>query len=207
MKHIGEETLYNVYMKRFKAYLALADGSLPAQTGSLAAQTGSLAAQTGSLAAETGSAISLDENPTDTEEKTSFSSASTETEGHKTDSDDGATKEGTEGGGKTGSGNAKEDGMGPAKAPEDGTVSETTAKEEEDSRLWLCELGRCKRLFTETVCLKVSFILASLVLSSQCCGSGSGIRCRFYPWIRDPGWVKNKDPDPGWTSRIIFPRA
>jgi hypothetical protein len=26
---------------------------------------------------------------------------------------------------------------------------------------------------------------------------GSGIRCHFYPWIRDLGWVKNLDPDPG----------
>jgi hypothetical protein len=24
----------------------------------------------------------------------------------------------------------------------------------------------------------------------QCCGSGSGIRCFFDPWIRDPGWLK-----------------
>jgi hypothetical protein len=158
MKHIGQETLYNVYMKRFKAYLALADGSVPAQTGSLAAQTGSLAAQTGS-------ATSIDGNPIETVEKTSYSSASTETDGHKTGSEDGATKEGTEGDGKTGSGTAKEDGTGPEKASEDGTGPETTAKEEEDSCLWLCELGRCKRLFTETVCLKVSFILASLVLS------------------------------------------
>jgi hypothetical protein len=23
---------------------------------------------------------------------------------------------------------------------------------------------------------------------------GSGIRCLFDPWIRDPGWVKNQDP-------------
>ncbi len=29
----------------------------------------------------------------------------------------------------------------------------------------------------------------------------------FYPWTRDPGWVKNQDPDPGWTTRIMFPRA
>jgi hypothetical protein len=29
----------------------------------------------------------------------------------------------------------------------------------------------------------------------QCCGSG--IRCLFDPWIRDPGWVKSQDPDPG----------
>jgi hypothetical protein len=187
MKHIGQETLYNVYMKRFKAYLALADGSAPAQTGSLAAKTGS-------VAAEPGSAISLDEKPTDTEGKTSFSSASTKTDGHKTGSDDGATSEGTAGAGKTGSGIAKEDGTG----------SETTTKEEEDSRLWLCELGRCKRLFTETVCLKVSFILASLVGTVL---AVLRIRYLFDAWIRNPGWVKNQDPDPGWTSRIIFPRA
>jgi hypothetical protein len=31
----------------------------------------------------------------------------------------------------------------------------------------------------------------------QCCGSGSGIRYIFDPWIRDPGWVKSQDPDPG----------
>jgi hypothetical protein len=30
--------------------------------------------------------------------------------------------------------------------------------------------------------------------------SGSGIRCLFDPWIRDPGWVKNQDPDPGSGS-------
>jgi hypothetical protein len=31
-------------------------------------------------------------------------------------------------------------------------------------------------------------------------GSGTGIRHPlrfFYPWIHDPGWVKNQDPDPG----------
>jgi hypothetical protein len=26
---------------------------------------------------------------------------------------------------------------------------------------------------------------------------GSGIRCLFDPWIRDPGWVKSQDPDLG----------
>jgi hypothetical protein len=30
------------------------------------------------------------------------------------------------------------------------------------------------------------------VCLTKCCGSG--IRCRFDPWIRDPGWVKNQDP-------------
>jgi hypothetical protein len=33
------------------------------------------------------------------------------------------------------------------------------------------------------------------ITEKQCCGSG--IRCLFDPWIRDPGWVKSKDPDPG----------
>jgi hypothetical protein len=32
----------------------------------------------------------------------------------------------------------------------------------------------------------------------QCCGSGSGSRCLFDPWIRDLGGVKKQDPDPGW---------
>ncbi len=41
---------------------------------------------------------------------------------------------------------------------------------------------------------------------TQCCG-WSGIGCLFNPWIRDLGWVKNQDPDPGRTTWIIFPRA
>ncbi len=39
----------------------------------------------------------------------------------------------------------------------------------------------------------------------QCYGSETGIRCLFDPL--DPGWVNNQDSDPGWTTRIIFPRA
>ncbi len=31
--------------------------------------------------------------------------------------------------------------------------------------------------------------------SDQCCGSG--IRCFFDPWIRDPGCEKSQVPDPG----------
>ncbi len=41
----------------------------------------------------------------------------------------------------------------------------------------------------------------------QCCGSGSGIRDLVPFWPLDPGWVKNQDPEPGWTTQIIFPRA
>jgi hypothetical protein len=38
-------------------------------------------------------------------------------------------------------------------------------------------------------------------------GSGirDGLKVRIRIW--DPGWVKCKDPDPGSTTRIIFPRA
>jgi hypothetical protein len=35
----------------------------------------------------------------------------------------------------------------------------------------------------------------------QCCVSGSRIRCLFGPSIRDLGWVKNQDLDPGsWMN-------
>ncbi len=30
----------------------------------------------------------------------------------------------------------------------------------------------------------------TLLDCGQCCGSGSGIRCLFDPWIRDLGWVE-----------------
>ncbi len=36
---------------------------------------------------------------------------------------------------------------------------------------------------------------------NQCCGSGSGSGIRY------PGWVKKQDPEPGWITLIIFPRA
>jgi hypothetical protein len=38
-------------------------------------------------------------------------------------------------------------------------------------------------------------------IHKQCCGSGSGIRCLFDPWNRDPDWVKIRirirDEQPG----------
>ncbi len=40
-----------------------------------------------------------------------------------------------------------------------------------------------------------------------CWESGSGIRCLFDPRIQNPGWVKNQDPDQGYGSGILFPRA
>ncbi len=48
----------------------------------------------------------------------------------------------------------------------------------------------------------------------HCCGSGSGIRCLFDPWIRDLRWVQSQHPDPGsgmnnlnhifWSLETIF---
>jgi hypothetical protein len=38
------------------------------------------------------------------------------------------------------------------------------------------------------------------MFSKQCCGSGSRIRDLLDPWIQDPGWVKNQDPEPGSGS-------
>ncbi len=35
--------------------------------------------------------------------------------------------------------------------------------------------------------------------------SGFGIRCHFDPWIRDPRWVKNQDPDAGSGSGMNIP--
>ncbi len=32
---------------------------------------------------------------------------------------------------------------------------------------------------------------------------GSGIRCLFDPWIRDPGWVESQHPDPGSGIRDL----
>jgi hypothetical protein len=43
----------------------------------------------------------------------------------------------------------------------------------------------------------------SLSSFCQCCGSGSGIRFLFDPWIRDPGGVKksqDQDPGPGMNN-------
>ncbi len=40
------------------------------------------------------------------------------------------------------------------------------------------------------------------LIFQQCCGPGSGVRGLFDPWIRDPGWVKNQDPDLGSGMNI-----
>ncbi len=47
------------------------------------------------------------------------------------------------------------------------------------------------------------------IVAGSVADPGSGIRCLFDPW--DPRWLKIKIriryPHPGWTSRIISPRA
>ncbi len=48
-------------------------------------------------------------------------------------------------------------------------------------------------------------MLTSYTFTTQCSGSGSGIRCLFDPWIRDPRWVKNQNPESGSRSRINIP--
>jgi hypothetical protein len=50
--------------------------------------------------------------------------------------------------------------------------------------------------FKYLMCGPGSESVGSITLT-QCCGSGSGIRCLFDAWIRDPGWVKNQDPETG----------
>ncbi len=57
-------------------------------------------------------------------------------------------------------------------------------------RLWNNQLG----------CLGKVIGVVTILPCDQCCGSGSGIRCLFDPWIWDPGWLENQDPDPGSGS-------
>ncbi len=59
-------------------------------------------------------------------------------------------------------------------------------------RLWNNQLG----------CLGKVIGVVTIMPCDQCCESGSGIRCLFDPWIWDPGWVENQDPDPGSRSEM-----
>ncbi len=69
-----------------------------------------------------------------------------------------------------------------------------------DSGLESCEMSDCsedggERIFT---LIRLSNeVLEAGVSKFQRCGSESGIRSLFDPWIRNPGWVKNQDSDPG----------
>ncbi len=45
------------------------------------------------------------------------------------------------------------------------------------------------------------------ILSGSCSVADPGSGAFLTPWIRDPGWIKSKDPDPGWTTRNIFPKS
>ncbi len=62
----------------------------------------------------------------------------------------------------------------------------------------LCDIfSLIESCHASTSCSIVSQVGLFYSCLKQCCGSGSGIRCLFDPWIRDPGWVRNQDPDPG----------
>ncbi len=51
-------------------------------------------------------------------------------------------------------------------------------------------------------------VISLLVAAVENLCSTQRIRIRdVLFWPQDPGWVKSQDPDPGWTTRIIFPRA
>ncbi len=79
---------------------------------------------------------------------------------------------------------------------------------------YIIKFGNFRRVITNikcvlnirllTLCTFRKAVLSMCIKISVC---GSGIRCLFDPWIRDPGGVKNQDPDLGWTSRIISTRA
>ncbi len=45
------------------------------------------------------------------------------------------------------------------------------------------------------------------LIREQCCGSGIWDSVPFWPLDPRSGMGKNQDPDPGWTTRIKFPRA
>ncbi len=59
------------------------------------------------------------------------------------------------------------------------------------SSYWLRRDSRCSTSLN--ICRRLPY--------NQCCGSGSGIRCLYNPWIRDPGWekvrIRIRDEQPG----------
>jgi hypothetical protein len=64
-----------------------------------------------------------------------------------------------------------------------------------DKKNYIRKIKRSKKLYFSSETSIKDFKLSRVNI--QCCGSGSGIRCLFDPWIRDLGWVKNQNPDPG----------
>ncbi len=69
-----------------------------------------------------------------------------------------------------------------------------------------CFVNVCISYFENTVTLLVILPVSNVTLPIkfiffyQCCGSGSGIRCLFDPWSRDPGWVKIQDRGSGLNN-------
>jgi hypothetical protein len=54
-------------------------------------------------------------------------------------------------------------------------------------------------------------VIIKFVLITSVADPGSGIRCLFDPWIRDPGWVKSgsgiRDKNPGSATLLITSKA
>jgi hypothetical protein len=69
------------------------------------------------------------------------------------------------------------------------------------SRTLLASASRASLRF----CSWVSSLAARVSVCFQCCGSG--IRCRFAPWILDPGWskirIRIRDEQPGSYLREL----
>jgi hypothetical protein len=65
---------------------------------------------------------------------------------------------------------------------------------------WLANMTTVKEHFVFMFNTEILADVHFKVILSSCCGSG--IRCLFGPL--DQGWVKNQDPDPGRTFRIIW---
>jgi hypothetical protein len=41
-----------------------------------------------------------------------------------------------------------------------------------------------------------------MIYSASVADLDPGFRCLFDPWIRDPEWVKNQDPDPDMMNNL-----
>jgi hypothetical protein len=177
MKHVGQETLHNVYLKRFKAYLSLGEEK---RTQPVAAvireeEAGSSGEKEAGSSGDMETCNSGEKEAGSSGEKVAGSSGDMETcnsgekeavgsgekeAGSSCEKEAGSSREketGNSGEKEAGSNDEKEIGSNSEKdAGSSGNEEKTVdSVEEADARLFLCEKGRCERLFTETVCLKV----------------------------------------------------
>ncbi len=71
---------------------------------------------------------------------------------------------------------------------------------------WHCGTDPNPRICTSDYRIRIRFfsLMTFKMPTKQCCGSETGIRRLYDPWIRNPGWVKNLDPDPGEQPGSYF---